>query len=121
MFSDPASRPALAHPAATGAPLRVGMIGIGTVGLGTWRVLQRKDGRALVQFEPETGRTHQIRVHAAEGLGTPIVGDPVYGKAGEPMLLHAWRLIVPREGKPPIEAEAPLPERFQGFALDAAA
>ena len=39
MFSDPASRPALALPAATGAPLRVGMIGIGTVGIGTWRVL----------------------------------------------------------------------------------
>jgi tRNA pseudouridine32 synthase/23S rRNA pseudouridine746 synthase len=84
-----------------------------------WRVLDRKGGRALILFEPETGRTHQIRVHAAEGLGTPIVGDPVYGKAGEPMLLHAWRLTMPRASKAPITAEAPLPDRFgvAGFAL----
>ena len=84
-----------------------------------WRILARRDGRALVLFEPETGRTHQIRVHAAEGLGTPIVGDRVYGKAGGPMLLHAWKLVVPRDGKPPVTAEAPLPESFAkaGFAL----
>lgn len=84
-----------------------------------WRVLQRSGQRTLLLFEPETGRTHQIRVHAAEGLGTPIVGDPVYGKAGGPMLLHAWRLRVLRDGKAPIEAEAPLPSSFAaaGFAL----
>lgn len=77
-----------------------------------WRVLAVKDGRALVEFRPETGRTHQIRVHAAEGLGAPVVGDPVYGKAGPAMLLHAAGLKVPREGKPAIEAEAPLPPSF---------
>jgi tRNA pseudouridine32 synthase/23S rRNA pseudouridine746 synthase len=84
-----------------------------------WRVLDRKGDRALILFEPETGRTHQIRVHAAEGLGMPIVGDPVYGKGGEPMLLHAWRLTVPRPSKPAITAEAPLPDRFgaAGFVL----
>ena len=80
-----------------------------------WKVIERKGARALVQFEPETGRTHQIRVHAAEGLGTPIVGDPVYGTAGVPMLLHAWKLVVPRDGKEPIEAEAPVPDRFDVF------
>lgn len=87
-----------------------------------WRVLDRRDGRALILFQPETGRTHQIRVHTAEGLGMPIVGDPVYGRSasqGEPLLLHAWRLSVPRPSKPPVEAEAPLPDRFKvaGFAL----
>jgi len=84
-----------------------------------WRVLQRKGGRALICFTPETGRTHQIRVHALEGLGHPIVGDPVYGRGGAQMLLHAWRLRVPRTGKDDIVAEAPLPERFTaaGFAL----
>jgi tRNA pseudouridine32 synthase/23S rRNA pseudouridine746 synthase len=84
-----------------------------------WSVIDRKGGRSLILFEPETGRTHQIRVHAAEALGTPIVGDPVYGKSGEPMLLHAWRLTVPRPSKAAISAEAPLPERFDaaGFAL----
>ena len=36
------------------------------------------DGQSLVEFRPLTGRTHQIRVHAARGLGAAIVGDPVY-------------------------------------------
>lgn len=84
-----------------------------------WRTLDQKHGRALVLFQPETGRTHQIRVHAAEGLRTPIVGDPIYGSAGEAMLLHAWRLVIARQGKGPVTAEAPLPERFAaaGFVL----
>ncbi len=88
-----------------------------------WRVLEIRDGRSLVEFLPETGRTHQIRVHAASGLGAPVVGDGVYGKAdGLGMMLHAQRLIVPRPGKPDVLAEAPLPERFAkaGFAHDAA-
>jgi tRNA pseudouridine32 synthase/23S rRNA pseudouridine746 synthase len=77
-----------------------------------WRLLGEADGRALVELRPQTGRTHQLRVHAAEGLGMPIVGDPVYGRGGEPMLLHAARLILPRDPKPAIEAEAPLPASF---------
>ncbi|SDD56772.1 tRNA pseudouridine32 synthase / 23S rRNA pseudouridine746 synthase [Sphingomonas sp. YR710] len=83
-----------------------------------WRVLQTVDGRALVEFRPETGRTHQIRVHAASGIGVPIIGDPVYGKGDRPMLLHAASLTVPRDNKPPIEARAPLPPTFAalGFA-----
>ena len=84
-----------------------------------WTVLERQGGRTLILFEPETGRTHQIRVHAAEGLGTPIVGDPVYGAGGEAMLLHAWKLSVPRPSKPPGASEAPLPERVAaaGFRI----
>ena len=77
-----------------------------------WELVTEHDGRALIRFIPETGRTHQIRVHATEGLGMAIVGDPVYGNAGEPMLLHSAFLSVPRQGKPAIEAVAPLPERF---------
>ena len=78
-----------------------------------WRVLATRDGRAYVEFRPETGRTHQIRVHAATGLGAAVVGDPVYGRADRlGMLLHAARLVVPRGDKPAIEADAPLPERF---------
>lgn len=85
-----------------------------------WRLIEARDGRALVEFRPTTGRTHQIRVHAASGLGTPIAGDAVYGRGGAGgMLLHAASLVVPREGKPPVEAQAPLPSRFAaaGFAL----
>lgn len=84
-----------------------------------WRLLEVRDGRALVEFRPETGRTHQIRVHAATGLGAAVLGDPVYGRAvPEGMMLHAASLRVPRDGKPPVEAEAPVPERFAtiGFA-----
>jgi len=78
-----------------------------------WRLLRTQGGRALVEFRPETGRTHQIRVHAAEVLGVAVVGDPVYGRADpHGMLLHAAALTVPRTGKEPITAEAPLPERF---------
>jgi len=77
-----------------------------------WKALQQRGGRTLVEFRPETGRTHQIRAHARYGLGAPIVGDPVYGTGGELLLLHASRLIVQRGKKPPIDVTAPLPDRF---------
>ncbi len=77
-----------------------------------WRVAAVKDGRAVLVFTPETGRTHQIRVHAASGIGIPISGDPVYGAGKGPMLLHALSLRVDRGAKPPVEAIAPLPPTF---------
>jgi tRNA pseudouridine32 synthase/23S rRNA pseudouridine746 synthase len=77
-----------------------------------WRVAAVRDGRAILVFSPETGRTHQIRVHAASGIGIPIVGDPVYGAGKGPMLLHALSLRVDRGAKPPVEATAPLPPTF---------
>lgn len=47
-----------------------------------------------IAFYPETGRTHQLRVHAAhpDGLNTPILGDPLYGQPAERLYLHAERL-----------------------------
>ena len=78
-----------------------------------WSVVAEARGRALVRFEPETGRTHQLRVHAASGIGIPILGDPIYGQsAGFAMLLHAVSLRLERDGKPPVEATAPLPQSF---------
>jgi tRNA pseudouridine32 synthase/23S rRNA pseudouridine746 synthase len=77
-----------------------------------WRVATVRDGKAIVVFTPETGRTHQIRVHAASGIGIPIQGDPVYGLGRGPMLLHALSIRVERGTKPPIEASAPLPPTF---------
>ena len=82
-----------------------------------WRVAAVRDGRAVVVFTPETGRTHQIRVHAASGIGIPIVGDPVYGAGKGPMLLHALSLRVERGAKPPVEATAPLPPTFVNAGL----
>jgi tRNA pseudouridine32 synthase/23S rRNA pseudouridine746 synthase len=84
-----------------------------------WRRLAVGDGSTLVEFRPVTGRTHQIRIHAREAFGRGIVGDRVYGIPGGPMLLHASRLVVPREGKPPIDVTAPLPDYF-GEWVDAA-
>jgi tRNA pseudouridine32 synthase/23S rRNA pseudouridine746 synthase len=70
----------------------------------------------LVEFQPLTGRTHQIRVHAREAFGSGITGDRVYGIPRGPMLLHASRLIVPRGGKAAIDVSAPLPDYFGEWA-----
>jgi tRNA pseudouridine32 synthase/23S rRNA pseudouridine746 synthase len=88
-----------------------------------WRKIAEADGQTLVEFRPLSGRTHQIRVHAARGLGAAIVGDPVYSLPDDAelggmtlpdsgMLLHAWRLVVPREPKSAIDVTAPIPDRF---------
>ena len=84
-----------------------------------WRVLARQEGRTLVEFRPETGRTHQIRVHAASGLGVPLLGDPVYGngKGAPRTMLHAAGLVVQRESKPAIEATSPIPADFRAFGF----
>lgn len=84
----------------------------GKPALTRWRAIASREGRTLVEFRPATGRTHQIRAHARFGLEASIVGDPVYGSGGGMMLLHALRLVVPREKKPAIHVTAPFPERF---------
>lgn len=61
-----------------------------------WRVLGREIDRTRVEFNPRTGRTHQLRVHAAHrrGLNCPILGDRLYGdKDSAPrLMLHATSL-----------------------------
>jgi tRNA pseudouridine32 synthase/23S rRNA pseudouridine746 synthase len=56
-----------------------------------WEVIQRENGKTRLYFYPITGRTHQLRVHAAhkDGLNTPIVGDDLYGKKSNRLHLHA--------------------------------
>ena len=68
-----------------------------------YRVLSREAGRTRILFQPLTGRTHQLRIHAAhpEGLHCPIVGDRLYGIPGDRLYLHALRLefVHPVTGK----------------------
>lgn len=84
-----------------------------------WRRLAVRDGSTLVEFRPVTGRTHQIRAHAREAFGRGILGDRVYGIPGGPMLLHASRLVVPREVKDAIDVTAPLPDYFGSWRGEA--
>ncbi|MEN9335423.1 MAG: hypothetical protein RLZZ500_410 [Bacteroidota bacterium] len=59
-----------------------------------WQKLETINHTTLVSFKPITGRTHQLRVHAAHqlGLNTPIIGDDLYGKKGKRLCLHATYL-----------------------------
>jgi 23S rRNA pseudouridine1911/1915/1917 synthase len=86
-----------------------------------FRVVERVAGAALVSIRPETGRTHQIRVHFS-AAGFPVLGDRVYGPrdrdretgADAPrQMLHARRLgfVLPERER--VSVEAPLPEDFR--------
>ncbi len=98
-----------------------------------WRVQERFDRIALLEFVIKTGRTHQIRVHCA-AIGHPIIGDPVYGlkkpqklflnspekaaliKTVHRQMLHAWRMEFRHPAtESPIKIEAPLPEDMVCF------
>lgn len=56
-----------------------------------YHVISRSDNFTRIAFYPQTGRTHQLRVHSAhpEGLGHPIIGDPLYGHKSTRLFLHA--------------------------------
>ncbi len=78
----------------------------GKIGVTRWKRLGVEKNTTRVAFTPLTGRTHQLRLHAAheKGLGAPIVGDRLYGngKEGDPMRLHACVLGFrhPKDDKP---------------------
>lgn len=59
-----------------------------------YQVLERKKDITRMAFYPQTGRTHQLRVHAShpDGLNCPIVGDELYGTTAERLYLHAERI-----------------------------
>lgn len=56
-----------------------------------WEVVKRSNGRTRIHFYPITGRTHQLRMHAAhpDGLNAPIIGDDLYGTRDRRLHLHA--------------------------------
>ena len=68
--------------------------GYGKPAVTDFEVLERKDNRTRIAFYPCTGRTHQLRVHAAHPLGLhcPIIGDELYGRKAERLYLHAEML-----------------------------
>ncbi|EFH11904.1 RluA family pseudouridine synthase [Teichococcus cervicalis] len=79
----------------------------GQPALTRWRVRGRGPGLAWLELRPETGRTHQLRVHCAS-QGWPILGDPFYGtKAPGGLHLLARAIELPLD--PPLSATAPVP------------
>ncbi|HMN27822.1 MAG TPA: RluA family pseudouridine synthase [Caldilineaceae bacterium] len=80
-----------------------------------YAIAEEAGGRQLVRLWPQTGRTHQLRVHLAY-LGAPILGDRLYGPqpaADQRLLLHAYQLDLPAaEEYPARTLVAPLPDDF---------
>ena len=89
-----------------------------------WAVVARTAGFAMLAVAPQTGRTHQIRVHASHA-GAPLVGDRDYGGPSRLTLpngrtvalariaLHAARVTVPGSGGEPLVASAPIPAELE--------
>jgi tRNA pseudouridine32 synthase / 23S rRNA pseudouridine746 synthase len=71
-----------------------------------WAVMGQGANIAWLEFRPRTGRTHQIRAHAA-AIGHPIIGDSVYGGGSGALHLLARRILLPVA--PVLTAEAPVP------------
>jgi tRNA pseudouridine32 synthase/23S rRNA pseudouridine746 synthase/23S rRNA pseudouridine1911/1915/1917 synthase len=84
----------------------------------TYRVLGSGDGLSWLELKPETGRTHQVRVHCAE-LGCAILGEPMYGtlspvQRAQPLHLHARGIVLPlSKSKPPVAVTAKPPEHMR--------
>jgi 23S rRNA pseudouridine1911/1915/1917 synthase len=99
---------------------RMAVIAAGRPARTRYEILEDLGDYSLLAVSPETGRTHQIRVHLA-WLGVPVAGDPVYGQGRatrrvendiglKRQFLHAWRLSFERPGgKGEVTLEAPLP------------
>jgi 23S rRNA pseudouridine955/2504/2580 synthase len=91
-----------------------------------WRLAAEGGGFSLLELEPGTGRTHQIRRHLAL-TGNPVLGDDKYGdfalnkklrreRGLKRLLLHASRLVIPPElAGFPLDVTAPLPDYFRAF------
>ncbi len=89
----------------------------GKEALTRYRVLERRKSEhgafTKVEFQPQSGRTHQLRVHAAheQGLNAPIVGDRLYGKGHGRLLLHATSLHFPHpQSGEMVDFHCPLPQ-----------
>lgn len=81
-----------------------------------WRLLGTGDGMSWLELQPQSGRTHQIRVHCATGLDCPILGESVYAADGaQPLHLHSRAVVVPYWAeRPAIEVRAEPPPHMGG-------
>jgi len=87
-----------------------------------YKVMGRGDGISWLELKPQTGRTHQLRVHCA-AIGCPIVNDPIYGDgvsiAPGGLQLHARAITIPLyPKKDPITATAPVPEHMASLLAE---
>jgi 23S rRNA pseudouridine1911/1915/1917 synthase len=87
-----------------------------------YRSLASLDGYTLVAAEPQTGRTHQIRVHLAF-IGFPVAGDTLYGQPKNKIhlsrqFLHAWKISFALPDGRPVSFTAPLPDDLRRVAFD---
>lgn len=101
----------------------------GKKALSAYKVLKSDGKMSLVLFRIYTGRTHQIRLHA-KFMGCPVAGDKVYGKkktrlekktglekTGMPLMLHAYKLIIPDTVNSKKEFKAPIPKDFKQILI----
>ena len=100
--------------------------GAGKEAITEWQRLAVHQDCALIQCRLLTGRTHQIRVHMKDGLGTPILGDPIYGHPSRQkiktsrLMLHAWRIAFHHPlTERPLAFEAPIPPEFHPWSTAA--
>ena len=94
-------------------PLRRAVAPGGRAAVTRYRTLTSFPGYSLLEANPETGRTHQIRVHLAS-LGHPVAGDTTYGPPKRPLglkrqFLHASKLNLATPSGQKLELESPLP------------
>jgi len=91
----------------------------GQLAITHYRVLERTKRYSEVEFQLETGRKNQIRVHAAEELGHPVTGDDKYGAQWDPihrLALHATTLVFRHPfTQKTVRCASPLPESFDKF------
>lgn len=83
----------------------------------SYQVIASNSTRSLIELRPTTGRTHQLRVHLAH-LGTPIVGDRVYGKESDRLYLHAAELEITIPTSDRRVFTSPVPASFAGLVSD---
>ena len=83
----------------------------GKAALTYYEIIAHNDKQALLKLTPHTGRTHQLRVHM-QYIGTPILGDRVYGKADERLYLHATSLEITIPTSQRKVFHVPVPKEF---------